>query len=118
MGWGSGGLCLVGQAGGAEGKGEDSCPVWCGGRNGLESGEGQELGKAEGCGFTGYAWVEGELLSRLPMASLSLPFLGALGWVLGVRGVCPRAPGRGGHTIHKRWQDFSLDSTSLVLHIS
>lgn len=118
MGWASSGLCLVGQVGGAEVKGEDSCPVWCGGRNGLESGEGQELGKAEGSGLMGYAWVEGELLSRLPMASLSLPLLGALEWVLGVRGICPRAPGRGGHTIHKRREDFSLDSTSSVLHIS
>lgn len=66
----------------------------------------------------GYAWVEAELLSRLPMASLSLPLLGTLEWVLEVRGVCPRAPGRGGHTILKRWEGFSLDGTSLVLHIS
>ena len=34
VGWASSGLCLVGQAGGAEVKGEDSCPVWCGGRTG------------------------------------------------------------------------------------
>ena len=71
---------LVQLSGGAEGRGEASYPVWLGGRNGLESGEGRELSKAEGGGLVSYAWVESDLLSTFPTASL--PPVRALEWVL------------------------------------